>query len=185
MTTSGKLPAVTSKAAAGGHCVTRRSAIMNMMLGATAIGLPVGLAFEADPIFHLIEAHRSAHAAMNDAFSEQSRLEGQIPAGKRESHVDHWETDVVDSDDPRWIACQRRLHAACEADTNAALALIEEPPATIKGAIALLQYVAETEVDGIEFPNGLVTDEDQKAGKSWSFYLHKNVAKTFAAHIDA
>lgn len=158
---------------------------MNMMIGAAAIGLSADLLQETDPIFRLIEAHRSAQAAMKDSFTVQSRLEGEIPRGKRESQIDQWETKIVDSDDPRWIACQRQVNAACEADTQAALDLIQDAPATIKGAIALLQYVAEAEVDGFEFPDGLVEDEGQKLGKSWSFYLHKNVAKTFAAHVDA
>jgi hypothetical protein len=181
MTTSGKLPAI-NKAAAGGQRVTRRTA-MNMMIGAAAIGLSVDTSYEADPIFHLIEVHRSAKAAMDDRFREYARLESQIPRVKRQSRIDHWETTIVDSDDPTWIACQRQLHAACEADTQAAVDLIQEPPATVKGAIALLQYVAEAEEDGFEFPDGLVTDDDQKIGKSWSFFLHKNVAETFATYV--
>jgi hypothetical protein len=178
-----RVPAI-SKAQAGGHCVTRRS-VMNLMVGVTAavIGSPKYSVSQADPIFDLIEAHREANAAMNASYSEQSRLEEELPNDLTRSMFSAWETTIVETDDPRWTANQRNVHMACEADTETALALIQEPPATVEGAIALLQYVAAIECEYI-FPDGKYEDGDGNEG-SWSFFLHKNLAKTFAAHREA
>ena len=158
---------------------------MNLMVGVTAavIGSPKYSVSHADPMFDLIEAHREANAAMNASYSEQSRLEEELPNDLTQSMFSAWETTIVETDDPRWIANQRNVHMACEADTETALALIQEPPATVEGAIALLQYVAAIECEYI-FPDGKYEDGDGNEG-SWSFFLHKNLAKTFAAHREA
>ena len=155
------------------------------MVGVTAavIGSPKYSVSHADPMFDLIEAHREANAAMNASYSEQSRLEEELPNCLTQSMFSAWETTIVETDDPRWIANRRNVHMACEADTETALALIQEPPATVEGAIALLQYVAAIECEYI-FPVGKYEDGDGNEG-SWSFFLHKNLAKTFAAHREA
>ena len=177
-----RVPAI-SKAQAGGHCVTRRTA-MNLMIGGTAavIGSPMYSASRADPIFDLIEAHRKANAAMNASYSEQSRLEEELPNDLTQSRFYAWETTIVETDDPRWIANQRNVHIACEADTETALALIQDPPATVEGAIALLQYVAAIQCEYL-FPDNTYDDDEGNSG-SWTFFLHKNLAKTFANHLD-
>jgi hypothetical protein len=107
------------------------------MVGVTAavIGSPKYSVSHADPMFDLIEAHREANAAMNASYSEQSRLEEELPNDLTQSKFSAWETTIVETDDPRWIANQRNVHMACEADTETALALIQEPPATVEGAL--------------------------------------------------
>jgi hypothetical protein len=177
-----RVPAI-SKAQAGGHCVTRRTA-MNLMVGVTAavIGSRMSATSQADPIFDLIEAHRQANAAMDANYREQLRLEEELPQELTRSRFTASETTIVETDDPRWIANQRNVRLACEADTATADALIDAPPATIEGAIALLQYVAGIQCEYV-FPDGQYEDDEGNSG-SWSFYLHKNLAKTFAAHRD-
>jgi hypothetical protein len=175
-----RVPAI-SKAQAGGHCVTRRTA-MNLMIGGTAavIGSQMRAASQADPIFDLIEAHRQANAALDANFREQSRLEKELPRDLTRSRFTAWETTIVGTDDPRWIANQRNVRMACEADTATADALIDAPPASIEGAIALLLYVAGIECEYV-FPDGKYEDDEGNRG-SWSFFLHKNLAEAFASH---
>ena len=175
-----RVPAI-SKAQAGGRCVTRRTA-MNLMIGGTAavMGSPMSATSQADPIFDLIEAHREANAAMNASYSEQSRLEEELPNHLTQSRFSAWETTIVETDDPRWIANQRNVHRACEADTATADALIDAPSASFEGAIALLQYVAGIECE-YTFPDCKYEDDEGNRG-NWSFFLHKNLAETFASH---
>jgi hypothetical protein len=157
---------------------------MNMIASAAAV-LTGAISLEtrsSDPIFDLIEVHKSKAKAVRSWVDQHCRLEKELPKGRRQSSVNGWETEIVETDDPLWIEAERNLHQAYEDETEAALALIAEPPPTIAGAIALLQYVAEVEVDGMEFPDGLVESDEQMIGKDWSFYLHKNLAATFAAH---
>jgi hypothetical protein len=141
---------------------------------------------DSDPIFALIEVHRTKRQMVPDLLKRRSKLERALPAERRRSSVDAFEEKICETDDPQWIEVERALNSAYEAEEDAALRLIAEPPATIQGAKALLQYVAEVEVDrcSLSWPDSLQDDDGggPKFGRDWAYYFHKNLAATFAAH---
>jgi hypothetical protein len=61
-----------------------------------------------DPILAAIEKHRSATAAYGDAVSRNFSLEEELPQDRRKSDVTHCESKIVETDDPRWIASEKR-----------------------------------------------------------------------------
>ena len=151
--------------------------------------VPASSGPETDPIFTAIEAHRSAHASYIEANRWHSMLDRELPFEKCQSSITAREEKIIETDDPRWIEAERELMRTSEAEDDAALLLIKEPPATISGAAALLTYIAEVEVDGcrITWPDGLQDDDGggPKTGRDWAYYLHKNLAATFAGRVAA
>jgi len=69
-----------------------------------AASIPVLAATESDPILAAIEEHRLAWAAIGPLCDQQAELERTIPQAKRQ--------DIVETDDPRWIAFSRQLVTA-------------------------------------------------------------------------
>jgi hypothetical protein len=131
-----------------------------------------------DPILAVIDAHRIACENLDHALKLHSRLEGEIPQHLRKSIITDWETEIVDTDDPRWIESESTCHALIDADTKAALDLIETVPTTLAGAAALMRYVASLEENGHGWPGALHDDDDKQtgAGRDWTVCLHCNIA---------
>jgi hypothetical protein len=143
---------------------------------------------DTDPIYAAIGAHREASTAFENCITEHGRLEVELPKERRKSSVDVHGEKIVESDDPRWIQNERDLMALSEAETDAAIKLIDEQPTTFEGALALLRYTVEVERSGREWPAGLVDEDNTNPhalGKDWSFYLHKSILPTLASRISA
>jgi hypothetical protein len=130
----------------------------------------------ADPILAAIEVHRTAAAAIKPVLDTQSALERELPRDKRRSSVDAWEEKIVETDDPRWIDAERALHNTFNAETDAAIDLLNVHPTTIQGLIALLEYAVAADIDGVSFPSDLMTD-DSKRARSWQQLLLENIAE--------
>jgi hypothetical protein len=114
----------------------------------------------ADPIFAVIEAHRTACDLFTAAVDENSRLEDELPADRQ-----CWQWRVFDreppancADDPRWIANELECGRASVAMENAANHMARVKLQTLSGAAALLSYVAER-CDRWELPETLADDD--------------------------
>jgi hypothetical protein len=139
---------------------------MNLMMRAAAVAASaIPAAAQDDPIFAAIEAHRAAVASFSDAVSANGRLERELPKDRRQWSCTPWEPELPAdcADDPRWIASELEITRSHDAIEAAALELVNVPPATKAGTVALLSYVAETcRVDDGEwqFPPLLVDDDE-------------------------
>jgi hypothetical protein len=78
-----------------------------------------------DPIFAAIENHKSAYRTLSAILSEQTRLESILPREKRESRIDAWEENIVETDDPRWIESERAIRRSFDAETDAACVYVQ------------------------------------------------------------
>jgi hypothetical protein len=165
-----------------GVSVSRRVA-MNMIVSTAIAGAAVkSHASTPDPIFAAIEAHKAAFAAFDAAWHRLSDLEEELPKDLRKSWIDAWETKIVETDDPRWIEAEKASNQLADAETEAAIELINVEPVTLAGAAALMKYVADMEAKGCLWPDGLQDDDKpSKLGKKWEVYLHRNIAAVLEA----
>jgi hypothetical protein len=114
--------------------------------GAAATAMPT-VALAAVPthnhgaIFAAIEAHRAAWARLIAALDAQCALERELPAELRQSHISTCEREIVDTDDPRWIASEEETNIAWEAVDAAAWRILDHEPATLGAVMMLLTYV--------------------------------------------
>jgi hypothetical protein len=140
--------------------LTRRAALAGApavaiaMAGGTAV-----LAVTHDPIFAVIAAHKLAERAHSDAVLAQSRLEDELPSEKRRSFVYATEEEIVETDDPRWIAAARAVAEASNHLDDSAMAMLNGRPTTLAGMSALFRYVSE-EADNGCLPDGIEGDRD-------------------------
>jgi hypothetical protein len=157
---------------------------MNMMVSAAAIS-PVSSAATAstDPIFAAIEDHKSARAVWIANVYRHSDLEKELPREKRQSSVDVWEEKIVETDDPRWIECERAVIETSDAEIDAAIPLVDVTPTTRAGIMALLQYAVSNDTDGEGWPRDLVGDD----GKThcWQHFLLENILEALRAEVTA
>lgn len=125
-----------------------------------------------DPILAAIESHRAATAAVKSVFDVQTVLERELPRDKRKSVINSWEEQIVATDDPRWIDCERAIIRSYEAETDAACALISIPPTTIAGVLALLQYAHTADTDGEMWRQEFESNDGAKTrSRSWHYFL--------------
>jgi hypothetical protein len=129
-----------------------------------------------DPILEAIEGHRAAYVAFSAELERQYALEEELPEERRKSSIDSWETEtkIVETDDPRWIDAEKAWRQASEAETDAAIKLVNVRPCTPAGILALLEYVLLCERRGDAWPQGLVDDNDKE--RSWYYFLIENIA---------
>jgi hypothetical protein len=113
-----------------------------------------------DPILEAIKAHKDAYAAFEAAVRVNFALDEEVPKERRRSSITVWETRIVETDDPRWIAAERAVSECSENETAASIMLINVKPTTLTGAAALLEYVAQHERRGDAWPDELVDDDD-------------------------
>jgi hypothetical protein len=173
----------------GMSSVTRRLA-MNMIVAAAAASTLVpraAVTSEADPIHKAIAAHVAGLAALEAGIDVLYALEAELPKELRRSNVCFYEEVIVETDDARWIECQKNLHALHEADQEAALGLINVEPTTLAGLLALMRHVTAYEARGNNWPSGLQEDDGPpaKLGKDWEVFLHRNIAQLLSASIAA
>jgi hypothetical protein len=126
-------------------------------------------AFQPDPVFAAIEAHRAAVAATVAAVDLYSDLDEELPIEKSRSRITAWEETIVETDDPRWIDAERGVMKAHNNETDAACVLVSEPPTTIVGVLALLQYAIAADTDGECWPQ--LESDDGKRSRSWQYFL--------------
>jgi hypothetical protein len=144
---------------------------------AAAALAPAGL---PDPIFETIEAHKAARAAAVSVLDVHTILEKELPRERRRSDVNVWEEKIVETDDPRWIECERAVMRAWEAEDNAAIDLVCIQPTTRAGFLALLDHAIAYDTDGSGWPRGLQSD-DGKRTRDWHQFLLENLSAGKAA----
>ncbi len=69
-----------------------------------------------DPIFAAIENHKAASSACGSGRFRAGPAERILPHDKRQSRVDVWREEIVETDDPRWIETERAIHNAFDAE---------------------------------------------------------------------
>jgi len=118
-----------------------------------------------DPVFAAIEAHKAARVVMCAAVDAVGVRENELKAdGKR----------IRDPDDAKLEECKATLSRAFDAESDAALVLVSEPPTTMAGIMALLQYAIAADTDGEGWPVDLVSDDDTKTCH-WYYFLIASV----------
>jgi hypothetical protein len=128
-----------------------------------------------DPIMAAIEAHKVARRAVYAAVDWHSALDRELPIEKCRSHITVWREDIVPTDDPQWIACERAVMCCMNAETDAACTLINILPTTAAGAAALLKYAVAADTDGEGWPTELQSDDGKT--RSWQYFLIANLAE--------
>ena len=81
-------------------------------------------------------------------------------------------------------ACEAALLRAFDAETEAACVLVSNPPTTMAGVLALLQYANIADTDGEGWPTGLESDDGRKAG-SWHYFLIESLADALPGLVSA
>lgn len=151
---------------------------MNMVVSAAALtgtAMSQPASAEADPIFAAIEAHKCAVAAYNAICVQEDQLDAKIPSAKRKSRYG----EIVETDDPRWIVFQKELDGAANVEDEAECGLASVTPTTLAGVIALLDYTVQIE-KGVGFREVYFDsdDTDQRHGRSWYYFVNRNLADT-------
>jgi len=157
---------------------TRRR-LLTVAAGGAVAAMAISTTAQAagsDPIYAAIEGHRAAYVAFSAELERQYALEEELPEERRKSSIDSWETEtkIVETDDPRWIDAEKAWRQASEAETDAAIKLVNVRPCTPAGILALLEYVLLCERRGDTWPQGLVDDNDK--ARSWYYFLIENIA---------
>jgi hypothetical protein len=104
----------------------------------------------ADPIFAAIEAHKRAVARWDEIFVQMGRLEDEISHEKRRTayYAGCDSLQIIETDDPRWIALNVECENAYEAEQDATLGFTTVFPTTLQGVLDLLTYAVQQEVKG-------------------------------------
>jgi hypothetical protein len=76
-----------------------------------------------DPILAAIEAHKKDCEAYEERVRENCRLETKLPKERRQSKADVYGEEIVESDDPRWVASERAVQVASSATDDSAIEL--------------------------------------------------------------
>jgi hypothetical protein len=137
-----------------------------------------------DPILEAIEAHKAARATWIANVYRHSDLERELPRDKRRSWVNIEEDKIFETDDPRWIECEREVMRTSDFETDAACALVSIIPTTQAGVVALLQYALLADTDGEGWPRELVSDDGTKE-RSWRYFLIENVTAALTDLVSA
>ncbi|NEU94837.1 hypothetical protein [Bradyrhizobium uaiense] len=141
---------------------------------------PALRAMPFDPIFAAIEAHQRACVNLERHLSYQGDLESEIPREKRQSSYNVWDgLTIVASDDPRWMAAERRTQELSGAEDDATLDLVQIAPTTLAGVAALMKHVADCEKKGTEWP----TYDEDGCDMTFDNLLHRNIADLFSSVV--
>jgi hypothetical protein len=136
-----------------------------------------------DPILAAVDAHARAYEAFSACVVQQDNLEDQLPKDRRRSSFDPCgDLEIAETDDPKWIAFQQAYDQLSNAETDAAIELINVKPTTVEGAVELLRYVVMRAERGDEWPTGLVDDDVEenasiRRGRPWTYFLHRNMVE--------
>jgi hypothetical protein len=148
---------------------------MNMLVSTAIAGcaVPQPAAAISDPIFAAIEEHKTARAVWIKWVDTHGDLEKELPREKRRSHVDAWGEKIVETDDPRWIECERAVIKTSDGEIDATLPLLDVTPTTRAGVIALLRHAVSNDTDGEGWPRDLIGDDGKP--HCWQHYLLENI----------
>jgi hypothetical protein len=165
-----------------------RRAVLAGIAAAPALAAPALADLVDDPIFAAIEAHKTAEVDIEAAIRVRCDLEKSLPKDRRKTFFCAGSQEIIPSDDPRWIAAQKREWGAFEAGDDRACDLLDIRPTTLAGVAALSQYAFDFVARGREWPDALVEDEvaenpSRYAPESydWSQFLHRHVANSLRA----
>jgi len=136
-----------------------------------------------DPILEAIEGHRAAYAAFDAAVRLNGELDEELAIDRMRSKINRWETTIVKTDDPRWIESQIEWARTSEAETDAAIRLVDVRPTTEAGIMALLNYVILVERRGDCWPCELADENDKS--RSWHYFLLENLAVALTLGVPA
>jgi hypothetical protein len=123
---------------------------------------------EADPIFAAIEAHRRAVATHSEAVGTEGALEESLPDDQQRSVLTVWREEIVETDDPRWIAAIRARWATSNSMDDLAIDLLNTEPTTVTGIEALLRYFAGQEKELFPYE---VSHDDGSEGPFGSYLV--------------
>lgn len=162
---------------------------MNMLVSAAVVGTAIPQAVVSaagpDPILAAIETHRQVYEQLAKEVDRHSALESEIPLEKRQSEVNPWEDEfIVETDDPRWIASERALFTAFDAEKDAACALCDVRPTTRQGLLTLLNYALTHDKDGHSWPSALESGDTRNITRSWHHFLIENVTVALTMGFD-
>jgi hypothetical protein len=136
-----------------------------------------------DPILEAIEGHRVAYAAFDAAVRRNGKLDDEF-IDRRRSQTNASEEAIVRTDDPRWIESETELARTSEAETDAAIRLVDIRPTTVGGIMALLEYVLLCERRGDDgWPDELVDENDKP--RTWHHFLLENLAVALTLEVSA
>jgi hypothetical protein len=136
-----------------------------------------------DPIFALIERHKTMVAAFDAAIQEQSDAEETLPKSQRQSTINRYGVTFVRSDAPRWKAALHSVDATGDAMHLTGLALLDCEPKSPAGALALLSYMVE-HIDrygeAMGFPDRLLQDGVEPGCRSPEFFAMQNAVSALS-----
>lgn len=148
-----------------------RRAFLTSAVAASAaamLGTTAAVALQPDPVFAAIEAHKVARVVMYSAVDAVSAREKELTAeGKRYSCDRKGDIQLGE--------CESALQRAFDAEADAACELVGNPPVTMAGVIALLEYATAADTDGDGWPSDLQS-EDGKRTRTWQFFLIEMLA---------
>jgi hypothetical protein len=80
--------------------------------------------------------------------------------------VTAWETKVVDTDDPRWLASERTVDAT----------IIQ--PTTLAGVLALLRHACDYEWNGNQWPDRVLGEDEngREKARDWKCWMFNHIA---------
>jgi hypothetical protein len=88
--------------------------------------------------------------------------------------VDIWEERIVETDDPRWIECERGVMRAWDEEEKTAIDLVCIQPTTKAGFFALIEHAIVHDVDGEGWPRELQSDDGERT-RCWHQFLLENL----------
>ena len=127
------------------NSTTRRAVLAGTAAAIPAVAFAsVPAHYGPDPVFAAIERHRAAYKAHGDFLRDEDErdLWIRIPEERRRWHADIFnpEPPADCGDDPEWIAYEKTKLDAGTTDAEALVSVVSTEPATIAGAVALLNY---------------------------------------------
>jgi hypothetical protein len=127
------------------------------------------------------EVHKAAENDFRAAVHHEFAVEQTIERAKRKGNARHGEVTIVATDDPRWTEAFVRTHDASKNVEAAALRMLEEPPASLAGVVALLDYAVEYVKAGNSWPQDLEGEEKACCNflgqTPWQHYVIANTAE--------
>jgi hypothetical protein len=131
------------------------------------IASPAGAADAPDTILRLIADHRAATAATEAAMNHYEEMEESIPDARRQGDLYGAKVTEVATDDPRWTAACHAYNSAFRNEDAIALAMLDEPIASLEGLAALMAYAGEYALQGLLWPEGIIDDTIDDKPRDW------------------
>jgi hypothetical protein len=115
-------------------------------------------ATNTDPIFAAIERHRVAEREFGEVLTRRNKLEKELPEDLRQTDIRPRMDvkNIVETDDPRWIAAERAVDKSSEKTVACSTALVETRPTTLEGLKALLRYSTDFLGDDTDVSRGIL-----------------------------